>query len=155
MARKITFTVAERAAVVASIELLPNYCDEPSVAKTVKQLRSLLQKMDEASSKVVDEGLSPYRYVEIAKEELGARLALPPNPGPAFWGKLKNRLRELGLTEESARRVVKVAGRTFTRGPIEADFILWKATHLLAAAGPAKARPVGDGERKGPLPLGE
>lgn len=152
MHKKITFTGAERDVVQALLVGPPEFIEKPGQRKA---LTSLLRKMDAAMVKAVDEGLSAYRYVEIAKEELGGRLALPPNPGPAFWAKLKNRLRELGLTEESARRVVKVAGRTFTRGPIEADFILWKATHLLAAAGPAKARPVGDGERKGPLPLGE
>jgi hypothetical protein len=121
VAKRIPFTKAERAAVEGAIERWEDYLPAER-----KALQSLLDKMDAALLPSAP-GIAWPRVMEIAQAELGkVGVANPPV--------ICARIKHLGLTEESLRRVCQLARQHIRPmyGGYSLTFVLSRAEALLA-----------------------
>jgi hypothetical protein len=77
-------------------------------------------------------GISYAEILQIFREEVGARLAVPPKPGVAWIVKQINRVKELGLTHEQLRRIARESAAYYKHGSIDLEYVLRNATRLLS-----------------------
>jgi hypothetical protein len=98
-----------------------------------RPLAKLLAKMEEASKPRVDTGLGWKRFSEIAREELGEKLAMPESPGAAWYARVSGKLRELGVTEEDARLLSRYVA-SWRRQSVALEYLANQATVLIAQA---------------------
>lgn len=117
-----------------------------------KQLQKLLEKMERAIIRITHErGLAITRFFSIAQEHLGDRLIMPPSPGPGWYTKLTNKLKEVGIKHESEARVIAIYASRFLRPGtnLTAERLVQNASEYLGLA-----RKTGLlAEANGPLPL--
>src|SRR5690606_18207677 len=92
--------------------------------KPAKYLTSLLNKMDKADAKVTaTTHVIPAKLITMAKEVLGERLKLHPNPTSAWYALTNSRLRNNGMTEELVARALDNISRNW-KGEIFIDVLV-------------------------------
>lgn len=101
---------------------------EPLAAEVVALL-------DQPAPSAPPAGLGYKDLVILFRANLGAALALPPNPSTGWIIRQVARARDLGLDGESIRQVCERGRRLYSRGPIELEFLLRIAPRLLASTG--------------------
>lgn len=93
-----------------------------------------LIKLLDADTQKPTPGIGYVRIVELLREGLGPRLALPESPHVSWIVKQVNRVKELGLDEQQLRELGKRASFVYNNArPIELEFILRAAVRILQA----------------------
>lgn len=130
MARKISFTKAERAALDMAILLGPERDDDTEVMYA--GLESLIAKMVAATAADTSPpGLDPGLFCTELQFILGPRLGMPPAPDHSWWGWVGKILKQQGLDHEGAKRVARAAGKRY-KGIVGVGTILNNIPALLA-----------------------
>lgn len=102
-------------------------------------LASIVTLLDDDTRKPAP-GIGYQKIVELLREGLGDRLALPVAPHVSWIIKQVNRVKELGLNEQQLRELGERAGMVYNNArPIELEFILRAAVRILQAGSPKQA----------------
>lgn len=127
--RKISFTLAEQAAVAGAIN------GESSVA-TETALRSLLRKMEQAREPLPSSPgqiLSPKDFLEALGEVFKPhQMTWSQNDGA--YAKMAGQLRTLGWTREDVVALARYVKGWWRKGPVNAHTLLARGHEWLAAA---------------------
>lgn len=122
MARKITFTRAEMAAVSSVLDGNPD--------PDIRAIESLYRKMEEASEPAVAPlPFAPRQFTE-ALTEAGVNATWVDTP--AFWARLTNAIRGCGMTLDDVRELA--ASMTWVKGAISAITVAQNGAEWLARA---------------------
>ncbi len=105
--------------------------DDPSseFASVARQLVALMD--DAAARRERVRKLSPHDVVRVIRRVIPTAI-LPPNPGPAFYGYVTNRINFLGLTLEDVERAAERA-RVKYRQPTSVEYIIRTIDRLVGS----------------------
>lgn len=133
MASAIRLTKAERTVLREALEDWTSVVLTEVATKDKKIVEGILTKLDlsELGLKKKSTGLAVPKAVEAFRGVLGARLIVPPTPGPSWWAQMSRKLADYGLTEGDCRTVAKVAAAQW-QGPIRAESLIRQADRLLS-----------------------
>ncbi len=132
MATRVTVTKWEHAALKYVIEISEKVTTHKTHVKHIMKLKNLLEKVDNRAAIPPPSGLSFASFHAVLFHKLGKRLALPPNPSPAWYAMQTNRIKSTGIDKEQARLVA--IGASMMRYPaiIPFELIVHRITGLLA-----------------------
>jgi hypothetical protein len=132
--RAIRFSQAELAAITRVAHHFSRIDEPQADPKLSLVLRGLEKKMLAALAPPEDKpGIGWRRFAELLKEHLGARLAVPENPTPAWYARISGKLKEQGVTEAQTTTVARwMAG--WRRVPVSLDYLAYRMPEMLAQA---------------------
>lgn len=114
---------------------------EAGAGPIIRQLIAAIDDANEKKAKKAGErgGVNPLDVITTIRNVLGTKATLPPNPGPAFYGFIKSRMKFLNLSLEDVERValhLKLHGKL----PTTIEWIMRKIDVHLAEAEQMESR---------------